>query len=415
MVDLKAVYYASRSALSGQNPYDQAVLSRVYAESGDTLPTDPKMRFAVHNAITLCVNLPTALMLMTPWAMLSWSTVHEVWFGVEVIGLVMSAWLILEMNPENGYWLGTLLASFLVANAEIFLATGNLATVVIGASVIAVWCFEKEKVVWAGVCLLAVALVLKPHDCGLIWLYLMLRGGAIRRRALKVLVLSLVLSLVSVVWISNKSPDWPGQLKCHLAQTSARGDINDPGPRSLVDKGAGMIVSLQSVLSYFRDDPSFYSPATFLICGAMLLLWGSAMLMRGGSEQLPMLAMGVVIPISLLITYHRNYDAKILLLTIPACEQLWSERGLLGKVAAGVNGVTFLLDGDLAITAIFELEKKLRGAYGNVQSAVLKVLFDRPIAVALLMMALFYLVVYLHRIGRWAATRDSMTKPAPAA
>lgn len=67
-----------------------------------------------------------------------------------------------------------------------------------------------------------------------------------------------------------------------------------------------------------------------------------------------------VAPISLLASYHRNYDAKILLLTIPACVQLWSEGGVLGRVAAGVSGITFLLDGDLSITAIFEVEKKLR-------------------------------------------------------
>jgi hypothetical protein len=80
-----------------------------------------------------------------------------------------------------------------------------------------------------------------------------------------------------------------------------------------------------------------------------------------GAVAIPMLAeMLRVAPISLLVSYHRNYDAKILLLTIPACGQLWSEGGVLGRVAAGVSGITFLLDGDLSITAIFEVEKKLR-------------------------------------------------------
>ena len=413
MVDMKAVYYASRCALEHKNPYDPTALAKVYQDSADPLPSDPKMRGAVHNAIALCVNLPTALLLMTPWAMIPWGMAHGIWFALESIGLLAAAWMVLDLAGGPKLNLALALACLLVSNCEVFLATGNLATVVMAASVAAVWCFETGRYEWLGILLLAVALVLKPHDSGFVWLFLLLRGSAIRKSAVKVLFLCLALFLISVIWIAGRAPDWPHELQSNLGRTTVRGEINDPGPHSMVSKGAGMIVSLQSVASYIRDDPGFYNSATLLICGSLLLMWLIGTV-RLRDMQNPTLALAVIIPLSLLITYHRNYDAKVLLLTIPACVQLWSEGGLRGKLAAAVNLVVFTLSGDITVTAIFKLESNVHFVASGRGGRLLTLLLDRPIALGLLLMAVFYLVIYLRRVGVRVRSCSAGPEPEPA-
>ena len=126
------------------------------------------------------------------------------------------------------------------------------------------------------------------------------------------------------------------------------------------------------------------------------------------------LALAVIIPLSLLITYHRNYDAKVLLLTIPACVQLWSEGGLRGELAAAVNLVVFTLSGDITVTAIFKLESNVHFVASGRGGRLLTLLLDRPIALGLLVMAVFYLVIYLGWVGVRAQACSAGTEPEPA-
>jgi len=160
-----------------------------------------------------------------------------------------------------------------------------------------------------------------------------------------------------------------------------------------------MIIDLQSVISYFRDDRAFYNLASYLICGSLLMVWLIATIRAQGLRRHGHLALAVVIPLSLLITYHRVYDAKLLLLTIPAFAVLWAEGGLVKWLAFLIHGLTFFLCGDITLSLLLVVESKLHLAFTGWTGTLLKVLLERPIPLALLAMAIFYLVIYVRRAG----------------
>ena len=102
------------------------------------------------------------------------------------------------------------------------LALGNTAGLVVGLSVIAAWCFLRERFVFAGILSMAVSLAMKPHDAGLIWLYFFLAGGVLRKRALQTLAVTAVLAVPAILWISHVAPHWPSELHANLATITAR-------------------------------------------------------------------------------------------------------------------------------------------------------------------------------------------------
>ncbi len=402
LADFRAIYYGARCVLQQRDPYRADDFQSVYRDSGGTLPADPALALRFNRAVPICVNLPTALLLLVPLALMPWHLAHGLWFILEAASLVIAAYLAVDLAGKDAPRVSLLFACFLLANCEIVLSQGNLAAIVVSACVAAVWCVQKGTWGKVGILLLALALTLKPHDAGPIWLCLVLLPGLGRRSAIKSLVLAVMFGLLSLVWIGQAAPSWLPELSSNLLLTSARGDLNDPGPASLTGWSPGMIIDLQSVLSYFRDDRAFYNLVSYLICGSLLMVWLIATIRARGLQRHGHLALAVVIPLLLLITYHRVHDAKLLLLTIPAFAVLWAEGGLVKWLAFLIHGLTFLLCGDITLSLLLVVESKLHLAFTGWTGTMLKVLLERPIPLALLAMAIFYLVVYVRRVGSTA-------------
>jgi len=81
------------------------------------------------------------------------------------------------------------------------------------------------------------------------------------------------------------------------------------GPKGVLD--------LQTVISVFRNDPRIYNPASYLICGLLLLAWIFVTVRSRPSRARVWLALAAISALSMLPVYHRQYDAKLLLLTVP--------------------------------------------------------------------------------------------------
>ncbi len=402
-IDYEAVYYAARCLHQGSDPYQPANLSKTYGRSGDLTPSQLKEQIPAHKAITICINLPTSLLLMMPLSSLPWGVAYCIWFSLEVASITAAAFLVLDL-AGGGSWFAVMMVCLFAVNCAIFVAIGNLAIIVLGATTGAVWCFAKRRLEWLGICLLALALVLKPQDAGFIWLFLLLGRPVMQKGALKAMGLVLAIGVISVVWISKRAPNWAPEMKSNIALTTTPGDINDPGPHSMATKGPVMIISLQSVVSFFRDDPTVYKSVSYAICGTLILVWGFAMIRFRELYSLSMISLAVVVPLSLLIAYHRNHDGKLLLLILPGCIQLWREGGWQGRLAGIITGTLFVLTGDLTILEIFQFEGNVHVTSKGLLGTTITLLLDRPITLWLLITAIFYLVVYLMRL------RDEMGK-----
>jgi hypothetical protein len=99
-----------------------------------------------------------------------------------------------------------------------------------------------------------------------------------------------------------------------------------------------------------------------------------------------------------LVTYHRPYDARLLLLlTIPACSMLWSEGGAVGIAALTVNIVGILSVADVPLAIMCTLGKHVQAhSVGLVGRASALMLFHAT-PVILLAVGIFYLCVNVRR------------------
>jgi len=393
-IDFKAVYYGARCLLQHHNPYAESELDEVYrAEDG----ASPKESLQHHRLVTLFVNLPTTLLFIVPFAMLPFWFAQALWLFLLSAVLFLAAFLMWDIAGRNASAVSLFLVCILLANCEVLFGTGNTAGIVVGLCVVAVWCFLEERFLLIGIFCLAASLAIKPHDSGLVWLYFILAGGVYRKRALQALSITVVLGLSAFLWVSHVAPDWMLHWHSNLAAISGPGGLNEAGPGSLTSHTAGMVIDLQAGLSIFRDDPRFYNPASYLICGAMLTVWSLYSLRTRFTPVRAWFALAAVVPITMLVTYHRPYDAKLLLLTVPACAFLWAEGGLIGWIALAANTLGLVLTGDVPLAVVIGFANNCHINTSGVFGKILMLVMTRPASLVLTVMGIFYLWMYVRR------------------
>ena len=187
--------------------------------------------------------------------------------------------------------------------------------------------------------------------------------------------------------------DW----QSNMATISAPGALNDPRPAIVKGVSAGNIISLQAVFSIFNGDPRFYNLASYLVCGAFLIVWAFLTFRSRTSSQRIWFALAVAVPFTILITYHRVYDAKLLLLTVPACAMLCEEGGPIGTIAVALSSLGIILNADVPLAVLGEITDKLQLSTATLTGKILTVLVARPNQEVLLAMGIFYLWVYLRK------------------
>jgi len=413
MANFRAVYYGARCLLRKSDPYKESEFLRVYRAEGGEFPSDSGKTRLFLRAVPVCVNLPTTLVLIAPFAMLAWGPAHLLWLILLAASFILAAFLAWDLSGNHAQAVSLVLICLLLANSEVLFAVGNTAGIAVGLCVVAVWCFLKERFVLAGVFCLAVSLVLKPHDSGLVWLYFLLAGGTSRKRALQTLILVVALGFPAILWVANVEPQWMQELQSNLSATSSHGDISDPGPDSISRKDSSdVIIDLQTVISVFRDDPRIYNPVSYLVCGSLVLIWSITTLRSHASQANVWFALASIAPLSMLATYHRPYDAKLLLLAVPGCALLWAEGGLVGRLAFSVTAAAVVLTGDIPLAMLTLLSRNLNVSTIGLTGKILALPLVRPAPLILLIAAVFYLWVYVRRVA--SAGEESQTRSANA-
>lgn len=246
MNDFKATYYATKCLLAHCDPYDRNNLTRFYHAEEGARSTDS----AIYRTIaTTNVYLPSSLFFMLPFAFLHYGPAHLLWMALIAASFLLAAFLIWDVAADISPVLAGFLVGFHLANSELLIFTGNPAGIAVSLSIVAAWCFVRERFEYAGILCMAASVAIKPQDAGLIWLFFLLAGGIYRKRALQTLVLVIALALPMAAWVTYLSPHWMLEVKSSLVQLSARGAMNDPGPASSGGHDLAMITDLQTVIS----------------------------------------------------------------------------------------------------------------------------------------------------------------------
>jgi hypothetical protein len=101
----------------------------------------------------------------------------------------------------------------------------------------------------------------------------------------------------------------------------------------------------------------------------------------------------------MLVTYHRPWDAKLLMLTIPACALLWAKGGRIARVALLVSSLGLLFTGDIPLAMLSILSKQLHVGTTGIFGQMTFLVMNRPASLVMIAMSIFYLWVYLRRAG----------------
>ncbi|MGB6690364.1 MAG: hypothetical protein WBE76_21220 [Terracidiphilus sp.] len=394
LADFRGLYYPAQCLIQHCDPYSQSDVIRVYRAEGGDRPSDTEK---VRQIATQDVYLPTVFSATLPFAILPWGLAHILWSVLTLGSLILASLLLWSLAADYSPVLSGALVGFLLANSEVLVMTGNAAGIVVGLCVVAVWCFVRSRFIVAGILCLAISLAVKPHDSGLVWLYFLLAGGVYLKRGLQTFLAALAFSLPGLLWAWRLSPHWMRELNSNLLAFSVHGGTNDPGLASGGAHGLGGVVSLQAIFSVFRDDPHFYNPASYLVFALLLLVWAVVVLRSRTSPAGLWLALAAIAALTMLPVYHRQYDTKLLLLSVPACAMLFRERRTVGWLALLVTAAAFLLNADIPWIVFFALIKSLHlstaGLSGKILIAVQ--VFSAPLI--LLVMSIFYLCVYARR------------------
>jgi hypothetical protein len=103
------------------------------------------------------------------------------------------------------------------------------------------------------------------------------------------------------------------------------------------------------------------------------------------------------VPLTLLVTYHRPYDTKLLLLAVPACAMLWAEGGRIARLALLATTAAIAVTGDFPLSILVILAKRIQQDTTVLPGKLLFILLFRPVPLILLADCIFYLWVYLRR------------------
>ena len=385
MTDFQELYYGSRSVAHHLDPYQPDQVAAVYLADNGTLPADTGVSHTKRLILFICSNLPTTLLLVSPLAVLPWKFALLVWMMLIAASFILACFLIWKLGADSAPRLYGCLIFLLLINSGLFLCAGNTAGLVISLTIIAVCCFLQNRFALIGVLCLAAALAMKPHDAGPIWLYFLLVGGAHRKRALQSLAVTVFIAVVAVLWLSHVAPHWLPEYQSNIHAAMAAGGRDNPGPTTQGGRGIGQIVSLQAIFSLIRDNPGFYNLAAWTLCLPLILVWCVKTWRSGFSPRLAWFALAAISALTMLPFYHRTYDARLLLLAVPACAILWTEGGPYRRWSMLVTLAGIVLTGDLFWIILFQI------THYSGPSVTLGMI---PAPVALLAFAIFYLWMY---------------------
>jgi hypothetical protein len=402
LLDFRTAYYSGECMLQHCDPYSEGDIQALYGQRTEHWPVEKRNRAIVNRNI----YLPPAFTFTVPLALLPFDLAQALWFLLIVCSFILASFLIWNLAADHAPVLAAALLCFCLANSGSLIYFGNPAGFVVPLCAIAAWCFVREKFVLAGIACFVFSLCFKPHDGGLVWFFFFLAGGMYRKRALQTLAAVAVLSLPATLWVAQISPHWMREISTNMQSYSAQGGINDPS----AGHGTEVLTNLQTITSFFWSAPHAYNLAAYLLCAPLLLVWGYITLRARPSPANAWLALAAISCFSMLPVYHRQYDAKLIILTIPAFALLWASGGATAWMALLVNGLGFLLNGDLPWVMFLSVVNKMHPAAAGPYSRALTALWDFPVPLSLLAMGMFYLWVYWQRAIS-AAHQQNTAKP----
>jgi hypothetical protein len=251
------------------------------------------------------------------------------------------------------------------------------------------------------------SLAVKPQIGGLIALYFLAQKIYWRYAAVALVgALALLLSAGLFLKLRPQSANWTSTLRANLAATLSPGGSADPRPANQVAVGDA---NLQTLTSIFFAEARTFNLVAYAVFLGLLAVWILVVPWSSRSLEMHFLALAALSILSLMPVYHRFYDTRLLLLTVPAIITVVQKRRFLGAVIAVL---TFL-----AVISVQYRVQVLLIQHAEWQSVLrhkfLFILLLRQQNLELLILFGLYMVAILgSRSSRVPAIQSSVCEPA---
>ena len=345
--DLTVGYAAAHAWLSGRDPYSSAILADELARTGGAALAD-------RGLMNIMLNLypPTTLPIYLPLALFDWPTAKMLWLAANILAAFFIAFALIRfLGSRLPDARALYLTAFVLSLAPVHttIAMGQAAVLATAALAGALLLEYRRHAVSAGL-LYALATAIKVHIGFPFLAYLLWRR---RWRPLGVAAAALVaLTCLSTLRMQQADVSWYTSWTNNLVALTSHGGHDDPRREN---PGRHSLLNLQYPLHTLIESRSVVNVLVLAFVGGAGL--SMVMLIRQRSPQQELLAFSLVGGLSLLVVYHRTYDAVLVALPIA-----WAF-GALGTslqrpaVATLVLCLAFLVPGQ---TALFILQQQGR-------------------------------------------------------
>lgn len=378
--DLAPPYGGAACLVQGCNPYEPSQWI------GEYLHRDgPPTRVPPWNR-EISVYPPSTLLVISPLIAFTFPVASIIWAILNGIIFIIAIWMITGTCSEKNRWLATALGSIFLLTSGALLGTGNPAFFSIPLLVIGCVLLLQEKHCLLASMLWMLGLAVKPQIGGLVVLYFLICGSKRRYASIAIGGSICILMIASgTLWARPQSHNWINQLRETQAVSASPGQCNDPRPGN---KSAIGDVHIQTVTSIFLSSSKAFNGAAYGIVLGLVLLALVGVIKANLWSSNNILVLAFIATISLLPIYHRHYDNRVLILTIPAVVALANKQ----KVLAGAVVATTTL---AIICVQCRLQDALlqRGLFEAIsRSKLLFILLLRQQNLAILLLCCLYLI-----------------------
>jgi hypothetical protein len=332
--DFVPVYTGAGCLLRGCNPYIPSQLEQQFFRAGG--------RAGELNSwdIDVPVYPPSTFVALSPLALLSYPAARLLWFVLNGCLFVTSAVLVLSLCPKEYRWPATILASFILATSGILLVLGQPALFAISLVIITSYLFLSGRLLPVATLLCMLSLAVKPQIGGLIALYFLAQRVYWRHVAVASAgALILLLSGGLILSLHPGSAAWRDTLRTNLSATLSPGGSADPRPANEESVGDA---NLQPLTSIVFPEAQRFNLAAYAVFLALLVVWIRTIRWTGVTPAMHFLALAGLSVLTLLPVYHRFYDTRLLLLSLPATMVVLERRRLLGAAIAVVTALAVI-------------------------------------------------------------------------
>ena len=317
--DFVPVYTGARCLLHGCNPYDTGQLEKQFFQGGGRREELPSWD------IDVPVYPPSTLLVLSPLALLRFPAARLLWFLLNSCLFVSATALIVSSSPLTHRWVATILAAVFLLSSSILLVLGQPAIFAISLAVIGSCLLLRGRDRGWATAAFMLSLAVKPQIGAFLVLYFLSRRIQWRSAAIASAgALALLISSGLLLTLHPQSASWTTTLRSNLTTTLGPDGSADPRPGNPQAIGD---TNLQALTSVFFADARKFNLTAYAIFGLLFVLWATAALPTAQSQWL---AIGALSVLSLTPIYHRFYDTRLLLLSIPAVVVIWQKRRILG-------------------------------------------------------------------------------------